>query len=837
MKYLSSYVQRPTSPPSPSSAAVGLAQVAHRRKNKSGGYSEAAIISSVSLPNTVVWQGYNDPGNLDSDEILVRLGSTGNWKLVPPNLYNLGGNSVFISQVLNSWVTVTPAELADNQAQYTLSSLDFGEFSSASEPTQTVYLLNDGTDTISTLALDVRAQDGTVYQTLDERVRVDYLGVYGALGVGNAEGKDNGSTLYSQATNNSYPITVAPGGVAKLSLSLVNFPSFGLDSSNLLAEFVFVPNRSGFLVPDYVDWQPGALRFGPNYPVRLVDEDPSSLGIIAQPYVVRAGGVVYQSDNEIPLSLNLTTTGTVNVTLYVGESGSLGTLESSAELPAGAVSLATFDYNTVTGAVTEYQLVAEPFARREYIPANGVLTPGRAVTLDSGGLLSHGEPSIGVASTFDGYFVAFGYALLEIGGSVSAGGFLTPDAAGIYQPTTEGTAVAQQDGQSGDRVLAYLLAPTGTSQGTGTGTADPTNLATTRTDSVVVVTSSTGTDATIQGATTSFAGLLTATDKTKLDSVASNATQSNLSASVSSTAITVSNSGGTGLTLPSATTNSAGLLSATDKVKLDGLGNSTAQNISISTTTASVGVNISGGSGADILAANGTRAGVMTASDKIKLDGLGTPTLSRTVVSPTAIDIGLSTGGTVSLSTPTASIPGLMSGADKTKLDGLSQGLTTVDLGSSPTSTTVTVTNTGGSNASIPSATTSLAGVMSPADKVKLNGIATGATNDTATRVNLTLINGWSNFNGGYAVAHVLKQGNTIILGGLITGGSTTIVTTLTTLPVGYRPTTAMRFLCECAGGGAFIVIENNGAVSYHGALAGSVPASFLNFACTFHNL
>ena len=53
------------------------------------------------------------------------------------------------------------------------------------------------------------------------------------------------------------------------------------------------------------------------------------------------------------------------------------------------------------------------------------------------------------------------------------------------------------------------------------------------------------------------------------------------------------------------------------------------------------------------------------------------------------------------------------------------------DLSTSTSSTTLTVNSSDGANATLPAATTTVAGVMTGADKSKLNGIATGATNVT----------------------------------------------------------------------------------------------------------
>ena len=75
---------------------------------------------------------------------------------------------------------------------------------------------------------------------------------------------------------------------------------------------------------------------------------------------------------------------------------------------------------------------------------------------------------------------------------------------------------------------------------------------------------------------------------------------------------------------------------------------------------------------------------------------------------------GLSGGGTSGTVTLTNAAP------------NISTNLTT-----STTATTLTVNSSDGTNALLPAATTTVAGVMTGADKTKLNGIATGATNVT----------------------------------------------------------------------------------------------------------
>lgn len=60
----------------------------------------------------------------------------------------------------------------------------------------------------------------------------------------------------------------------------------------------------------------------------------------------------------------------------------------------------------------------------------------------------------------------------------------------------------------------------------------------------------------------------------------------------------------------------------------------------------------------------------------------------------------------------------------------------------------------------------------------------------------LTLQNGWVNYGGGWATAAYRKAAGIVYVRGLIRDGSTPAGTTITTLPVGYRPAdTLMAFV------------------------------------------
>lgn len=142
------------------------------------------------------------------------------------------------------------------------------------------------------------------------------------------------------------------------------------------------------------------------------------------------------------------------------------------------------------------------------------------------------------------------------------------------------------------------------------------------------------------------------------------------------------------LSVNSVTQSVAGLMSAADKVKLDGLNINNVSNISFSSNAAKVTATISkdNGNAADtsttvnLPVASSTSAGSMSATDKIELDristanfalGAVTPTTStvRIAASKTTISSGASAANNITLPAATQSVAGVMTAADKVKLD------------------------------------------------------------------------------------------------------------------------------------------------------------------------
>lgn len=266
-------------------------------------------------------------------------------------------------------------------------------------------------------------------------------------------------------------------------------------------------------------------------------------------------------------------------------------------------------------------------------------------------------------------------------------------------------------------------------------------------------------------------GLMSGSDKTKLDGVTGGAAV----ASVSGTAPIVSSGGTTpAISISAATTLAAGSMSSSDKSKLDGVA-SGATNTPLSSTApvnvtraaadagsateaakqdhkhdiataapSSVGASNTEGSSTSLARADhihdhgsqlggtlhatavaGVSAGFLSSSDKTKLDGISAGAAVSAVYATAPISSSGGTTPSITISAATTVAAGSMSSADKIKLDGITAGAAVASV-----SGTAPIVSSGGTTPaiSISAATTGAAGSMSSADKTKLDGVAAGAT-------------------------------------------------------------------------------------------------------------
>ncbi len=134
-------------------------------------------------------------------------------------------------------------------------------------------------------------------------------------------------------------------------------------------------------------------------------------------------------------------------------------------------------------------------------------------------------------------------------------------------------------------------------------------------------------------------------------------------------------------------------------------------------------------------------------SDKTKLDGIAAGAQVNVATNLGIIGTGntrtitSSTGSDVAIPVATTTTAGLMTTGDKSKLDGIAAGAqvnVAANLTYSTAASSGTINSSTGTNATIPAATTSLAGLLTGADKTKLDGVAAGAQVNIPTNLSVT---------------------------------------------------------------------------------------------------
>ncbi len=203
-------------------------------------------------------------------------------------------------------------------------------------------------------------------------------------------------------------------------------------------------------------------------------------------------------------------------------------------------------------------------------------------------------------------------------------------------------------------------------------------------------------------------------------------------------------------TVASATTSAAGLMSAADKTKLDGIATGATANTGTITGVSANGTSIATSGVANIPAASTSAYGVTKLSSAT--NSTSTTLAATASAVKAAYDLANGKAGT---SVATTSANGLMSSTDKSKLNGIATGaevnqnaFSNITVGSTTIAAdakTDTLTLVAGSNVTLTpdatndkitiaatnttysAATQSAAGLMSAADKAKLDGVATGA--------------------------------------------------------------------------------------------------------------
>ena len=120
-----------------------------------------------------------------------------------------------------------------------------------------------------------------------------------------------------------------------------------------------------------------------------------------------------------------------------------------------------------------------------------------------------------------------------------------------------------------------------------------------------------------------------------------------------------------------------------------------------------------------------------------------------------------STGSNVTIPAATTTTAGLMATGDKSKLDGIQAGAqVNVATNLGYTASTRVLTSSTGTNVTLPQVTTSDDGLMTAADKSKLNSVATGATANTGT---VTSVTGGDGLSGTVTTTGSLAVDGTVV--------------------------------------------------------------------------
>jgi len=215
-----------------------------------------------------------------------------------------------------------------------------------------------------------------------------------------------------------------------------------------------------------------------------------------------------------------------------------------------------------------------------------------------------------------------------------------------------------------------------------------------------------------------------------------------------------------------------------------------------SSTTTNVTIQSSDGTDVAIGAATGSVAGLMTSAvfdehttnnAKVSDVNHNVDTNLSTTTSTTSVTVVSSDGSNAIITSASGSVAGVMTSAlyNNVITNNAKSTNVTTDLGYNSSSSAGTITSSDGADATIPAATTSIAGLLTSSDKTKLNGIESGANVTDAANVTaagalmdseLTDISAVKGINQALTTTSDVDFNNLVLAGNLTVNGTTTSV-------------------------------------------------------------
>jgi hypothetical protein len=423
-----------------------------------------------------------------------------------PRSGTLTGAQTVTSFTPGSW---TVAVNEDNQDS-ALTNLNFGTFGSSSSPFQRFYLVNTGVSVGSLTFNFIDAITTEVAANFSGLIQVELEGIFSQYSQA-ASTTDNDSFIWQAPPNNlnTFGLTFPSNGFAKIKVTLINFPTGGLIENTVSLSMQVQENLRIFPLSYDSGWALNTFLHDPekgfNFP--FVSVSNAGLTVTVAPFLINVNGVAVGRFTSSTFTLSAIGA----ITLTLSATGVLQVWETGETIPGNLLKLATLTTIGTGGFISaiSYSLGARPQHFGQVDPPIANMF-GKFITINASNeaALTDSNP-VGIYIG-NGYFANGGSALVATEDTVAIGDLLAATTGGFGTVAEAGTLVARTTDYFGFVLCDFLAASAGRGETNLAYTASPTN---------GIVTSDTGTGATIPATDETNAGLFLPAEKTKLSGI------------------------------------------------------------------------------------------------------------------------------------------------------------------------------------------------------------------------------------------------------------------------------------------------------------------------------